>query len=222
MRTSACLHTLERLIGEEMMLRILRTFQMRFRYKHPHTQDFINVVNEVTGRDLSWFFKELFFNTLNFDYGVSSLVSQEKMEHVLGIFDADSKKVEYTPGRIQELVRKGKKPEEKKLYLTRVTLRRFGEARLGGDVSLKLKVVFEDGSEETRYWKGKERWKKFTFEKPTKAKLAQIDPDNIWLIDSNLSNNSLRRKSSRTGILKLTRQLLFWVQNYLQLLAAWS
>ncbi len=221
-RASTCLFTLEKLVGEEMMHRILRTFQTRFRFKHPHTQDFIDVVNEVTGRDFHWFFEELFFNTLNFDYGVSSLTSHEKKKYFRGIFDKEDRKTEFTRKKLKEMEKEDKKAGEKKLYITRVNIRRFGEARVGGDVSMKLRVVFEDGSEEIRYWKGQERWKKMTFEKSSKARLAQIDPDNIWLIDSNLSNNSLKRKSSRSGVIRLTAQLLFWIQNYLQFVAAWS
>ncbi len=215
-RASICLHTLEGLVGEEMMLRILRTFQMRFRYKHPQTQDFIDVVNEVTGRDLSWFFEELFFGTLNFDYGISSVASKEKKKYVRGVFDVDGRKEEVTSKRIKKMEKKDKKSDDKKFYITEVKVRRFGEARVRGDAVMKLKVVFEDGSVEVINWRGQERWKKFTFEKPAKAKYAQIDPDNIWLIDSNLTNNSLKRKPSRKGIFKVATELLFLIQNYLQ------
>jgi len=195
---------------------------MRFRYHHPHTQDFIDVVNEITNQDMSWFFDELFLKTLNFDYGITSLSSQEKPKYVLGVFDKNSLKEELTAREIKKMEKKEKKAANRKLYITRITLRRFGEARLRGDASLKLKVVFEDGTEEIRYWQGQERWQKFIFEKPAKAKYAQLDPDQIWLIDSNLTNNSFRVKSSSKGVLKLTGKLLFWIQNYLQLLAAWS
>jgi hypothetical protein len=219
-RASACLYTLEALVGEDMMLRVMRTFQMRFRYKHPHTQDFIDVVNEVTGKDLSWFFKELFFSTLNFDYGISSVASQEKKEYARGIFDVDGRKEEITSKNIKKMEKEDKKSNDKKIYITNVKVRRFGEARVRGDTVLKIKVVFEDDSEEVVNWRGQERWKKFTFEKPAKAKYAQLDPDNIWLIDSNLTNNSLKRKPSRKCIFKVTTELLFLIQNYLQCAAS--
>lgn len=221
-RASTCLHTLERVVGEDVMLRIMRTFQMRFRYKHPHTQDFIDVVNEATGRDFTWFFQEFFFNTLNFDYGISSLRTYEKPENLRGVFDIVGKKVEFTKKKIEELKAKEKKSVEKEVCITEVRVRRFGEARLGGDVSLKLKIHFEDGSEEVRFWNGQNRWENFIFEKQAKATYAQIDPDNVWLIDSNLTNNSLKIKPSRGGIFRLTTHILFWIQNYLQCLSAWS
>lgn len=221
-RASICLYTLEGLVGEEMMLRILRTFQMRFRYKHPQTKDFIDVVNEITGKDLSWFFEELFFGTLNFDYGISSVTSKEKKKYVRGFFDVDGRKEEITSKRIKKMEKEDKKSGHKKYYVTEVKVRRFGEARVRGDAVMKLKVVFEDGSEEVINWRGQERWKKFTFEKPAKAKYAQIDPDNIWLVDSNLANNSLKRKPSRKGIFKIATELLFLIQNYLQCAASMS
>jgi len=220
MRASTCLYTLEGLVGEEMMLRILRTFQMRFRYKHPQTQDFIDVVNEVTGKNLNWFFEELFFSTLNFDYGISSVASKEKKKYVRGIFDVSGRKEEITSKNIKKMEKEDKKSDDKKFYITEVKVRRFGEARVRGDTVIKLKVVFEDDSEEIVNWRGQERWKKFTFEKPVKADYAQIDPDNIWLIDSNLTNNSLKRKPSRKGIFKVTTELLFLIQNYLQCAAS--
>ncbi len=222
MRASTCLKTLERLVGEDLMLKVLRTFQTRFRYQHPQTEDFIQVANEVTERDLTWFFKELFFNTLNFDYGISSLASYQLKKHFKGIFDLDGKKELFTEKKVKAMEGQDDKSEAQKIYVTEVVVRRFGEAKVSGDTSIKLRVVFEDGSEEVMAWNGQSRWKKFIFEKPSKAKFAQVDPDEIWLIDSNLTNNSLRRKSSKKGILRFTDKLFFWIQNYLQFLSALS
>ncbi len=212
MRASTCLHTLERLLGEEKMLRILRTFQARFRFKHPRTQDFVDVVNEIAGQDMGWFFEEFFFNTLNFDYGIASLKSYEKKEFFRGFFDVDGKKEKVTRASISRLEKgKGKEAGEK-TYTTEVRVRRYGEAKVRGEARLKLRVLFEDGSEETRFWDGQERWEKFIFEKPTRAVSAEVDPDFIWLIDSNLANNSMRLKPCRKGILRVVTKVFFWVQ----------
>jgi len=222
MRASTCLYTLERLVGEDSMLRILRTFQMRFRYKHPQTSDFVQVVNEITGRDFTWFFEELFFNTLNFDYGISSLISYQKKKHIRGVFDIDGQKELFTEKKVNELEAEEEKSDSKKIYVTEVVIRRFGEARMDGDASVAIKIIFEDGSEEVVLWDGQLRWKKFLFEKPSKAKVAQLDPDNVWLIDSNITNNSLKRKPSKKGVFHLTNKLFFWIQNYLQFMSALS
>jgi len=216
-RASTCLYTLERLLGESMMLKILRTFQMRYRFKHPHTQDFINVVNEISGKDMTWFFNELFFKANEFDYGISSLISK-KIRTARGIFDKNGKKEEITTKKAKEIDKKIKTPK----YLTIVKVRRFGEAKLGGDTKLKIKIVFEDGTEEIKYWDGKARWTEFRFIKNCKAKYAQVDPENIFLIDSNITNNSLKLKPDRRGALRWTNKLLFWVQNFLQFISIFS
>jgi hypothetical protein len=223
MRASTCLDTLERYLGEATMLRIMRTFQMRWRFRHPRTQDFIDVVNEVSGQDLSWFFEQLFYTTHNFDYGVSRLRTAEKKNLYPGVFEVNGRKEEVK----QKDIDKGKKQDGDKkkseaIYVTDVTVRRFGEAWLGGEARVKLRVVFEDGSEEVRYWDGGDRWESFRFEKPAKARFAEVDPDLVWLIDSNLSNNSLKAKAGRNGVIRLTSRLLFWVQNYLHYLSALS
>jgi hypothetical protein len=219
-RASCSLYTLERFIGADAMLRLLRTFQMRFRFHHPQTRDFINVANEVSGKDLDWFFQEFFSNTHNFDYGVSLLRSQEKKEIERGVFDGEGKKTEVTWSDVRKKEKDKKNAASPKTYVTEVVVRRFGEARLGGDARVRLRVKFEDGSEENADWDGRDRWHKFVFEKPAKATLAQIDPDLIWLIDSNLSNNSLKARASRSGPARLASRFLFWLQNGLIYLSA--
>ncbi len=222
MRASTCLNTLEKLVGEETMLRIMRTFHQRFRYKHPKTQDFWAVVNEVTGRDMTWFFQELFASTLNFDYGVSILNSSKKVDQVRGVFEIEGKKKEFSQKEVRNLEKGRKKSGKKEKYITTVVLRRFGEAKVDKDTGLKIKVVFEDGSEEILSWDGQDRWKRLTFEKAARARYAQIDPDGIWLIDSNLANNSLKREPSRGGVLKFVSRLLFYIQNFFQSISGLS
>ncbi len=225
MRAATGLVTLERLLGQETMARVMRTFHMRFRYKHPTSEDFIAVVNEVAGKEMGWFFEELFLGTLNFDYGIASLRSVEKQEHVRGVFDVKGKKEEMTEKKIKELEKietsekggKGAKSgDEGKTYVTSLTLRRFGEARVDKEAPLKVLVVFEDGTEESRSWDGQARWTRMTFEKPAKASYAVIDPETVWLIDSNLANNSHTLKAIRKGVWHLAAKLLFSVQNFLQ------
>ncbi len=226
MRASTCLNTLERLVGEQTMSRIMRTFQMRFRYRHPKTADFVAVVNEVSGRDLTWFFDELMGDTLGFDYGIASVESEERPAHPRGVFDADGKKEEMTAAKARELAAKGEKAAgglaAKKEFLTTVTLRRYGEARVRGDVPVKVVVDFEDGSRETRFWDGQARWARLAFAKPARAVSAQVDPDGVWLIDSNLANNTYVVRPVRRGLVRLLSELLVVVQNVLALAGSFS
>ncbi|MGA2532018.1 MAG: M1 family metallopeptidase [Candidatus Aminicenantales bacterium] len=228
MRASTCLNTLEQLLGEQTMSRVMRTYHMRFRYRHPKTADFVRVVNEVSGRDMGWFFDELMGSTLNFDYGIASVVSEEQPKNARGIFDADGKKQEMTSARIRDLEAvskdkpQGRRAAEKRDYVTTVTLRRFGEARVRGGTPIKLVVAFEDGSRETRLWDGQDRWARVVIVKPAKASWARVDPDVIWLIDSNFANNSFLVQPVRRSLLKLLSRLIFAAQNILQLASSFS
>ncbi len=226
MRAATLLRTLEGLLGEPVMAKVMRTFQTRFRFRHPTTADFIATVNEVSGRNLNWFFEELFFATRDFDYGVASVRSAEKPARWRGVFDIDGRKEEVTAAKIKELEEAEKKDtstaaqagaavsgEGAKEYVTVVTLRRYGEARLGGDAKVELVVRFEDGSEETRSWDGRDRWARFVIVKPARFKEALIDPGNIWKIDMNLANNSYRAGSVGRNVFRLMARVVFSLQN---------
>lgn len=212
-RASTMLGTLERLLGEDVMLRVLRAFQMDFRYRHPRSEDFIRTAERVSGRDLGWFFRQFLFDTLEFDYGVAALRSEQQPAEDLGVFDRDGRKDEVTPDKLKAIEKDKAGPA--KSFRTEVTVRRYGEAVVGPDFPLTLEVAFEDGSVETRTWDGRSRWRTFRFDKPAKARSARIDPESRWLLDSNLANNSLRAKPSRAGVWRTAGVFLFWVQTLL-------
>lgn len=223
-RASATLYTLERLLGEGKMLRGLREFQKRFRFRHPHSWDFFQVMSEVAGQDLTWFYQTFFLSAKSFDYGIASLRSRLKPAQLRGIFDEAGIKKEITWKEIREASQEQSKKEKSnekerqsklEIYITEVVVRRYGEARVSPEFPLKIKVVFEDGSEEIRTWDGQERWVRFLFEKETKAKLAAVDPENIWVIDSNWANNSRTMKSQSRGVWRQAASFFFVLQNFL-------
>ncbi len=218
-RAATCLHTLERILGEDVMIKILRTFQLRFRYKHPSSQDFFDVVNEVTQKDMGWFFDEFFFKTNHLDYGIRSIRCRE-LKTAAGVFDKEGKRTVVSIKEAKKLNKKKKKKEKK--YLNLVNVGRFGTATLGGDVKLKVKVVFEDGSEEIRFWNGKERWARYRFVGPSKVKYAQVDPETVFLIDANFTNNSMKRKPDATAAARMSNKLHFWLQNIMQIFSSVS
>ena len=80
-----------------------------------------------------------------------------------------------------------------------------------------LEVGFEDGSREQATWDGKNRWTRFSWDKPSRAVYAQIDPDRNVQLDVNSFNNSYTLRSDHTARLKLTN---YWVFAQ-QLLAQW-
>jgi hypothetical protein len=79
-KTALWLNTLERYLGWETLQRILSTYFQRWAFKHPEPTDFFNVANEVSGRDLTWFFDEAHRGSNAFDYGVALLRSERDAE----------------------------------------------------------------------------------------------------------------------------------------------
>jgi hypothetical protein len=225
MRAATLLRTLEGLLGGPTWAKVMRTYHMRYRYKHPGKSDFIGVVNEISGKDMTWFFDELFDSTLTFDYGVAEVASVKVPRARRGVFDVKGAREEMTSKKIEELdTREAKSPgtKAKTEYLTTVVLRRFGEARVRGDAQVKVLVRFKDGTTETRMWDGQARWTRLEFIKPVEVESAQVDPDGVWLIDANLANNSRGIDGLRRNVVKLLTQLLFSVQSLLQFVGSWS
>ena len=225
MRAATLLRTLEGLLGEPAWARVMRTYHMRYRYKHPGKAEFVGLVNEVSGKDMTWFFDELLDSTQAFDYGVAQVASVKVPRARRGVFDVKGAREEMTSKKIEELdTREAKSPEAKAktAYLTTVVLRRFGEARVRGDAQVKVLVRFKDGTTETRMWDGQARWTRLEFIKPVEVESAQVDPEGVWLIDANLANNSRGVDGLRRNVVKLLTQLLFTVQNLLQFVSSWS
>jgi len=47
----------------------------RWKFKHPTAHDFFDVVTEVAGRDLGWYFDQVYRSSNVFDYGIADLAS---------------------------------------------------------------------------------------------------------------------------------------------------
>jgi hypothetical protein len=78
-KPATVLATLERYLGWDRMHQILRTYYDRWRFRHPTTQDFIEVAEEVAEQPLDWFFDQYIYGTAVVDYAVDS-ISNEAVE----------------------------------------------------------------------------------------------------------------------------------------------
>jgi peptidase M1-like protein len=72
-KTALWMNTLERYLGWDTLQRIMSTYFARWRFKHPRPNDFFAVVNEVSGRDMTWFFDQVYRGSNVFDYAVERL-----------------------------------------------------------------------------------------------------------------------------------------------------
>jgi len=200
MRPGVVLRTLENYLGEQAMARALRTFFQRWRFRHPTTHDFIRVVNEVTGRDMQWFFDQFVFGSNILDYRVGEVGSRE-IGVERGVFD-----------RPEGRTTVEKRPERRdKLYESEVKIQREGEAIF----PVSIRIRFKDGHVEQREWDGRYRWVKYSFERATRVERVVIDPERKILLDANFANNSYTARMQAGPLLKWAANLLFWVQNLL-------
>ena len=69
-KPAAVLATLEGYLGWDTMEAILKTYYSEWRFRHPTTRDFLQVIEEVSGEDLQWFFDQYIYGTAIVDYAV--------------------------------------------------------------------------------------------------------------------------------------------------------
>src|SRR5690606_19336170 len=60
-------------MGEEGVHRGLREYTTRWRLRHPSPYDFFNVMEDVHGTDLDWFWSPWFFDTAVLDYALAGV-----------------------------------------------------------------------------------------------------------------------------------------------------
>ena len=75
-RPALVLRTLEGILGEATMARVMRTYHERFRFAHPRAEDFFAVAEEVSGRDLDNFFDQTVRGPGVFDPAVHRIESK--------------------------------------------------------------------------------------------------------------------------------------------------
>jgi hypothetical protein len=200
------LQTLENLVGDETMTRIMRTYGRRFRFAHPTTEDFIATVNEVTGKDYRWYFDQTWFSSDLCDYAVT--VKNDKARTLEGYGEG--------PDGVPLLsLRRGGKGAGKTGWESEVTVRRLGGVKMPVDIL----VSFSDGRNVTEAWDGQYRWTRFRYRGAAKVVRAEVDPERKLAIDVNPANNSWVDENgwSRRAALKWSARWMFWLQNLLEM-----
>ncbi|MFI5006827.1 MAG: M1 family metallopeptidase [Solirubrobacterales bacterium] len=204
-KPSLTMQTLEGLVGDETMTRILRTYARRYRFGHPTTEDFIATVNEVTAKDWRWFFDETFFSSNLCDYAIAA--ENKEARSLEGFAEKDGKVSWHAPAERRKPGSEGWESE--------VTVRRLGEVRLPVDVL----VEFADGTTRTEAWDGRERWARFRYQGPARVTRATVDPEGKIALDVKPANNAWIEDTgpARRAGTKWAGRFLFWLQNLLEL-----
>jgi hypothetical protein len=74
-KTATVLVALRGVLGRETFDRAFREYGRRWQYKHPTPYDFFNTVEDVAGRDLSWFWRTWFFETWKLDQAIDTVTT---------------------------------------------------------------------------------------------------------------------------------------------------
>jgi hypothetical protein len=175
-KTALMMLTLESLIGEKTVIQGLHQYFERYKFKHPTPGEFTAAMNEATGQNLDWYWKQTIYGTETLDDRILS---------------AGSERLDWY----------SKDPEKKgaTVYHNEVIVHRRGTF----EIPVVLEAKFDDGTTVRERWGGQDRWHRFTWDKKAKLISAEIDPDHGTLLDRDPFNNSWTEKTNRKASGKL-------------------
>jgi hypothetical protein len=199
-KTASVLLTLESIIGEDTMQKAMHVYFMKYRFTHPTKEDFLKTIEEVSGKDLRWYFNQAVYGTPVLDYKVL--------------------RIDSLPVNWYEEKKKGAENDDKNtVYRSYVWLQRKEDFVMPVDVEVK----FENGDKIREHWDGVSRWTRLgPYEKKTKIASAEIDPDHKILIDRNDFNNSYTSETNGKPARKVSNYWVFMTQWVSQALAWWA
>lgn len=210
-KTAAVLYQLQHELGDDMMARIMRTYFQRWHFNHPGPQDFIDVVEEIAGRDLDWFFDQLIFDTGSLDYAVEK-VRSKRIRPGIGVFDTPEGRVTRTSDD-NELDHNNDEEQKNtgKRYRNTVIIRNHGSVHYPVDILIR----FKNGLNVREHWDGAYPWIEFEYVRSTEIEQVIIDPDEHLIIDTNRANNTWVKNPERPADVRWILHVMTLIQNLL-------
>jgi len=194
-KTGSALLTLEGLIGEDTMRRAMRTYFTRYRFTHPTGEDFLKTIEEVSGRDLRWYFNQAVYGTQVMDYAV---------------FKVNSYPVDW----YKDIPAWKKAGSE---FVSNVWIQRKEDFIFPVDIE----VTFDNGEKLREHWDGRDRWVRYEYRRKAQVESVRIDPDDKIYLDRNNFNNSFVVEGNPAPAKKLVNYWLFLSQMLAQWLSWW-
>src|ERR1700688_2235543 len=201
-KTASVLLTLEGIIGEDTMARAMHTYFIRFRFTHPTKEDFLKTIEEVSGKNLRWYFNQAVYGSPVMDYEV---------------LDINSFPVNWYEEKKDKKAAK-KAAEGDTVYQSYVSLHRKNDFVMPVEVEIK----FDNGETVREHWDGKNRWTRFSYQKKAKVVSAELNPDHTAQIDRNNFNNSYIVEPKKKPVHKVANFWLFITQCLSQALGWWA
>jgi hypothetical protein len=203
-KTASVLLTLEGIIGQDTMAKAMHVYFMKYRFTHPTKEDFLKTIEEVSGKDLKWYFDQAIYGTQVLDYEVLNINS-----FPVNWYEEDKKDAKKDTQ---------KKDKDDTVYQSYVTLHRKEDFVM----PVEAEITFDNGEKIREHWDGKNRWIRFSYLKKAKVVSAEIDPDHTVQIDRNDFNNSHVVEPNTKPTYKLSNYWIFLTQLMSQALAWWA
>ena len=73
LKSSAVIFMLRDVVGPDVLQEALREYHRRWRFRHPYPEDFFRTVEDVSGRDLGWFWDQWVRGTASLDFAVDDV-----------------------------------------------------------------------------------------------------------------------------------------------------
>lgn len=199
---SLLLWTLEGYLGEDVFARIMREYAIRYRFKHPKPEQFIQVVNELAPQNMDWFFDQVVKSTAVLDYAVGT-IANEPVTPARGFFTRDGK---------PSFQAAATKDDQKKEFISQVTVKRLGTMQ----IPVEIEVLFENGDKVMETWDGKANWQRFRYQRDQKVASVIIDPERKLWLDVNYQNNSRLAEKRSLASVKWTLKWMTWLQHLME------
>lgn len=197
------LEQLERELGQEVMARVMRTYVDRYSYSHPGLQDFQDLAEEVSGRELEWFFDGLFHNIGKVDYEAKPVRSYDLVLND-GYADGPDGPVLQDP-----------EAEPEKRHRQVVSVVNNGSM----EYPVEVAVHFDDGSIIEEAWDGSQRWKRFIYDDAAKITKVEVDPNYKVVMDPKRTNNTYITDPNPKWMNSMRDRLTLGFQHILQTIA---
>jgi len=218
-RPAVTLQHLENILGEQTFATAMRRFFHNWRFHHPSTEDFKQIILEEADTDMSEFLDQAFHTDRALDYRIRSARSRRVDEPQGWFWDEDGLKTLLGPA---DHHRDEKDPEDRgsveekdgeEMYRSEITVDRRGQFIH----PVTVELVFEDGETIRHQWDGRARWMKLVETRTAKLVSAEVDPDHLLALDVDPLNNSRRLEKNRKPAAKMIAHLMFWLQNLFHL-----
>ncbi|HEX2252906.1 MAG TPA: M1 family metallopeptidase, partial [Thermoanaerobaculia bacterium] len=212
-RPALVLTHLQGLLGAPVFHAAMREFFQRYRFTHPTTADFERTIQEVSGRDLDWFFRQALHSTRSLNYAVTRLTNR-RVRDDRGTFWEGGERVvrgsEAGEGGAEAAGDEAEADQEDgpRRWLSQVVVRR--EAEFVHPVVVEMR--FDDGRVVRRTWDGEARWARFTFHGASRLVSAEVDPGGWMVLDTNRLDNSRTTETTSGPMAAIAADALWWFQ----------